>query len=317
MIIRSEFHTKDIEFVEARHQEEYGWHSRVLLKRESFGYSIRTWKSGDVVIGSVECAVDEVVRACVPRSTVLIHLPQDHANRYRIGRQSLTAMADRAVLLPSNHEYTLKSMYGRKLGLSVNAELLVAELEKHRSGRRGHTLIKPHEIRLTMPARGRLFALYRRFRLLADAAPDPGHDRAVQLLNTELAAWCAERILENEGCQPLSPRNRMRADQIVDWIDRHLAEPISVDRLAELSGIRDGGLNKIVKAARGMAPMELVQSRRLAAAQRMLRSADEDTLVTRVALDCGFSHLGRFASAYRHAFGEAPCDTLKRARSKD
>jgi transcriptional regulator GlxA family with amidase domain len=32
--------------------------------------------------------------------------------------------------------------------------------------------------------------------------------------------------------------------------------------------------------------------------------------VTRVAMDCGFFHLGRFARDYRQAFGESPSVTL-------
>jgi len=33
--------------------------------------------------------------------------------------------------------------------------------------------------------------------------------------------------------------------------------------------------------------------------------------VTKVALDCGFSHLGRFAAQYRAQFGELPSQTAR------
>ncbi len=38
------------------------------------------------------------------------------------------------------------------------------------------------------------------------------------------------------------------------------------------------------------------------------------TTVTMVALDCGLAHLGRFSQEYSRKFGEAPSETLRRAR---
>jgi len=37
--------------------------------------------------------------------------------------------------------------------------------------------------------------------------------------------------------------------------------------------------------------------------------------VSHAAMDCGFTHLGRFAAAYRDAYGESPSRTLARARN--
>jgi AraC-like DNA-binding protein len=37
------------------------------------------------------------------------------------------------------------------------------------------------------------------------------------------------------------------------------------------------------------------------------------TSVTEVAMNCGFSHLSKFASAYKERFGELPSETLRNA----
>jgi AraC-like DNA-binding protein len=42
-------------------------------------------------------------------------------------------------------------------------------------------------------------------------------------------------------------------------------------------------------------------------------AAEPGTTVTSVALDSGFAHLGRFAAAYRHHYGESPSETLRLA----
>jgi len=54
---------------------------------------------------------------------------------------------------------------------------------------------------------------------------------------------------------------------------------------------------------------------RLARARSLLQKPDEAASVTGIALRCGFSNLGHFASAYRTRFGELPSQTLQRSRS--
>ena len=57
--------------------------------------------------------------------------------------------------------------------------------------------------------------------------------------------------------------------------------------------------------------MRYLRNLRLDRARQMLMDAP-DMGVTRVALDCGFGHLGKFAAAYRARFGEAPSETARR-----
>jgi transcriptional regulator GlxA family with amidase domain len=49
--------------------------------------------------------------------------------------------------------------------------------------------------------------------------------------------------------------------------------------------------------------------------QALLRAEAEDS-VTRIAMSCGFSHMGRFAVAYRQRFGERPSQTLKHRHAR-
>jgi len=65
----------------------------------------------------------------------------------------------------------------------------------------------------------------------------------------------------------------------------------------------------------GQSPMAYVRGVRLRRAREELAAASggEET-VQAVATRWGFNHMGRFASAYRNAFGELPSETLERAR---
>jgi AraC-like DNA-binding protein len=37
-------------------------------------------------------------------------------------------------------------------------------------------------------------------------------------------------------------------------------------------------------------------------------------LISSIALDCGFQHLGRFSLSYRETYGESPRDTVAQGR---
>jgi AraC-like DNA-binding protein len=64
----------------------------------------------------------------------------------------------------------------------------------------------------------------------------------------------------------------------------------------------------------GISPSRYVLLRRLKRVQVALRDADPTTAsVAEIATGCGFTELGRFAGAYRTAFGESPSTTLRRS----
>ena len=99
------------------------------------------------------------------------------------------------------------------------------------------------------------------------------------------------------------------------WLRGHLSEPIQLEQLAQISGVRPRTLETHFKMFLGTTPLGWVRRMRLARArQEMLHAAPEDT-VTGIALGSGFAQLGRFAADYRKAFGELPSTTMQRARS--
>ncbi|MGE0798490.1 MAG: AraC family transcriptional regulator [Lautropia sp.] len=61
---------------------------------------------------------------------------------------------------------------------------------------------------------------------------------------------------------------------------------------------------------RGYGPMQFLRECRLLQARRALEAGAAD--VSRVALDCGFGHFGRFSAVYAHRFGERPSETRRR-----
>jgi AraC-like DNA-binding protein len=101
--------------------------------------------------------------------------------------------------------------------------------------------------------------------------------------------------------------------RVEEWLDAHYADAVSIDDLAEVAGVSVRSLQAAFRLARERTPMQALHERRLRAAREALRAPEPGTTVTRVAMDCGFFHLGRFARDYRRAFGESPSVTLTRS----
>lgn len=98
------------------------------------------------------------------------------------------------------------------------------------------------------------------------------------------------------------------------YIGEHIDESIRVGDLSDELVTSVSCLERTFRDELHMTPSQYILARRLVAAHKQLKVADAcgkaDGIVSRIALDHGFSHLGRFSGAYRNHFGELPSDTL-------
>lgn len=90
----------------------------------------------------------------------------------------------------------------------------------------------------------------------------------------------------------------------VALMESHLADPLSLDQLATLSGISGRQLNRLFSRHIGRTVMGHYREVRLETARRLL---GHSTLsLTDIALATGFSGSSHFSSAFRRAYGHAP-----------
>ena len=121
---------------------------------------------------------------------------------------------------------------------------------------------------------------------------------------------------DREWSADKAPELPLPADlaRVLGWLRGRLSEPIDLERLASIAGVRPRTLETHFKSFLGTTPLGWVRRMRLAQARRELERARADATVTDVALASGFTQLGRFAAIYRGAFGETPSMTLRRSR---
>ncbi|MDB5934524.1 MAG: transcriptional regulator, AraC family [Massilia sp.] len=107
-----------------------------------------------------------------------------------------------------------------------------------------------------------------------------------------------------------APQRRLRVAE--EFIRANLFDPIALEQIAAASGASLRSLCQAFRTHHDCSPMAYVRQARLDAARGALLTAAPGARVTDIALACGFSHLGRFASSYRARYGETPLQTLKR-----
>ena len=84
--------------------------------------------------------------------------------------------------------------------------------------------------------------------------------------------------------------------------------------LARVLGVPLRTLQENVRAVSGTTPTAILRDARLHHAHQLLEQADPTrTTVTRIAEQCGFTHLGRFSVDYRRGYGVTPIHTLRSA----
>jgi AraC-like DNA-binding protein len=121
----------------------------------------------------------------------------------------------------------------------------------------------------------------------------------------------ASRLARDLTPAPL-PADLVRA---LNWLRSHLSDPVDLELLASIAGVRPRTLESHFKTFLGTTPLGWLRQIRFAHARRALERGRADATVTGVALASGFGQLGRFATEYRAIFGETPSTTLRRSRS--
>lgn len=125
-----------------------------------------------------------------------------------------------------------------------------------------------------------------------------------------------ETVWEESGV-PSDPLRSDKAERLVRRAEAVLHarsdEPLRIADLASAAGVKLRTLQLAFRLRRNASPRDVLNTFRLERVRERLLHPSNETTVTDAAIDSGFSHLGRFAHAYRVKFGEAPSVTLARS----
>jgi AraC-like DNA-binding protein len=138
---------------------------------------------------------------------------------------------------------------------------------------------------------------------------------AEQIMETLVDILEATDALPKEGDRAAEAAARkVRAAEA--FMQAHYADIVSITEVARAVDVSARTLQIAFCSVRSHSPREALTGIRLDAARARLATADAGETVSAAALECGFTHLGRFSIAYRARFAESPSTTLYRARGR-
>jgi AraC-like DNA-binding protein len=158
--------------------------------------------------------------------------------------------------------------------------------------------------------------LCRTYRLLRSGGSQPNLASLAARDAADFAEELATAVWEVSITAPPprdSLRNRARlARRAEAWMREHFTRAVQVPDVCLALRVSRRELEYAFRTVFDQSPRDYLQALRLNAARRALRRADAHASVLQIALDCGITHPGRFASHYRALFGERPSETLPR-----
>lgn len=149
-----------------------------------------------------------------------------------------------------------------------------------------------------------------------DAAGEPSERTARSinaLLRDLIADWLAEAA-DGMGGLRVPAVDALRVRRAIEIMRARSDEAVSIVDLAQEVGLGMRSLQLAFQNVLGEGPRARLTRIRLERARERLLAGDPRDEVTTIALDCGFTHLSRFAGAYLRTYGERPSDTLARRR---
>jgi AraC-like DNA-binding protein len=287
-------------------------HSRVVHRRGPLGFRA-TWAQGhEVGLGWYQANLPQTLRGALDYT--VIHLRPPQGTTYRVGRRTWTvASGDTVALLPQAWEYTRHIPAGMTFWLGLGRSLLDGEFSARMGPRQAGWRCGLQTLQLQDQT---LATLTPALQAVVKALEPGAGSSHLAHARASLVSRVADCLLPSLKLTPQRDLQQARLQRLEAWVDANVEAPISLGTLCDLAGVGERSLQKAFESHRGLSPMRFVVERRLEAARRRLESGDAPGGVTRVAMDLGFDHLGRFASEYRALFGQSPSAALGRQRRR-
>ncbi|MFN7572328.1 MAG: helix-turn-helix domain-containing protein [Betaproteobacteria bacterium] len=299
------FVTNDLDEVRRFAGRIDGEHSRSADGRGPLGYRRAALGDDRAALVWTRARLTQTIRGAFRYP--YLHVPLEQGSTYVFGHRRQDLLPGQVMFVAPGWEHTRRNAPGAQFVFSVDGAELAAEIRSRRIGAPDAWAWRSGAMSPAPLALGSAWGAL----ALALAAPNDPRRRA--FCEAGAIAALAESLLRGCAVADARPLTPARLAAVQDWIDAHLAEPITLGQLCRVAGVGERCLQLAFQSQRGISPMRYVLERRLAAAHRRLRRAAPGEDVTQAAIDAGFSHLGRFAALYRGAYGESPSQTLRAA----
>ena len=101
-------------------------------------------------------------------------------------------------------------------------------------------------------------------------------------------------------------------DRLVNYIERNIKLELSAEQLAQYAGVSVRSLYLLFEKNTKSTPKNFVRQKKLEQVHTLLTDPSQSCpSVTTVALEYGFTHLGRFSELYKSTYGVLPSQSIR------
>ncbi len=182
-----------------------------------------------------------------------------------------------------------------------------------------HSLLDTEKITLFELPKTQLAPLRR---LVAEGMSQPLGSQTHAVEESDLVAQLSRLLVRPETVQKVGdPYGRLKKHRILvraqDYVHAYLSEPIHVIDLCKYCGVSLSTLERMFTRELGISPNGYIRAARLHEVRRALLAANaEDYTIADIAMNSGFTHMGRFSRRYRTHFGRLPSEERRRVNGK-
>lgn len=145
------------------------------------------------------------------------------------------------------------------------------------------------------------------------ARTSKGHREQLERLLISALLRAQPHELSPEVWRERTPDRWRPVKRVVEAIEANPEHAWTLAQFADIAGVSGRRLQQLFNAQLDLSPMAYLQSVRLDRVhQELLADAGH---VSDLSMRWGFTHLGRFAAAYRARYGESPSETRRRAQT--
>lgn len=119
-------------------------------------------------------------------------------------------------------------------------------------------------------------------------------------------------MLKHNVCLTQPAQQSVSFERLVQYIEENIKRDITAEELARYARVSLRSLYLLFEKNANTTPKNFIRQKKLEQVYATLMDpASQAANVTAVALEYGFTHLGRFSEFYKSAFGMLPSETIK------
>ncbi len=143
-------------------------------------------------------------------------------------------------------------------------------------------------------------------------AESPAAVASIEHAMMTLMLYGLKNNLSDEIHKPGRNAGLHKVQLVEEYMNSNAEQPIDMQTIAQVTGHSVNSIFRAFQKYRDYTPMQFLRSVRLDRVRERLLLSQTNVSVSNVAIEYGFTHLGRFSLAYKRRYGESPSDTVRR-----